>query len=422
MKNNMIIKNTSQLVTCSGFKAKQGKAMSDLHIIDNGAVVIENGVITAVGRSGEVLEDFNESEFKVIDATGKAVLPGFVDSHTHFVFAGYRAEEFSWRLGGEDYMEIMNRGGGIASTVNATRATTREDLIASGRKRLDSMLSFGVTTVEGKSGYGLDEETEIKQLEAMGELDKLHSVDIVRTFLGAHAVPAEFKGREDQFIDYMTDTVMPKVIDQNLAEFCDVFCEKGVFSLEQSKRLLLKAKALGLKLKIHADEIISLGGTELAADLGAVSADHLLHASDKGIAELARCAVVATLLPVTAFSLKESYARGRYIIDHGCAVALATDLNPGSCFSESIPLLFALATLYMGITIEEAVTALTINGAAAIDRADRIGSIDMGKVGDLIILEFPSYKYIPYHIGVSCVEKVIKNGNLVFDKENQISK
>jgi imidazolonepropionase len=396
--------------------------MSDLHIIDNGAVVIENGVITAVGRSEEVLDDFNESGFEVIDATGKAVLPGFVDSHTHFVFAGYRAEEFSWRLGGEDYMEIMNRGGGIASTVNATRATTREDLIASGRKLLDSMLSFGVTTVEGKSGYGLDEDTEIMQLEAMGELDNLHSVDIVRTFLGAHAVPAEFKGREDQFIDYMTDTVMPKVVDQNLAEFCDVFCEKGVFSLEQSKRLLLKAKELGLKLKIHADEIISLGGTELAADLGAVSADHLLHASDKGIAELARCAVVATLLPVTAFSLKESYARGRYIIDHGCAVALATDLNPGSCFSESIPLLFALATLYMGITIEEAVTALTINGAAAIDRADRIGSIDMGKVGDLIILEFPSYKYIPYHIGVSCVEKVIKNGNLVFDKENQISK
>ena len=336
--------------------------------------------------------------------------------------AGYRAEEFSWRLSGEDYMEIMNRGGGIASTVKTTREATREDLIASGRKRLDSMLSFGVTTVEGKSGYGLDEETEIKQLEAMVELNRIHPVDVVRTFLGAHAVPVEFKGREDQFIDYMADTVMPHVVDRNLAEFCDVFCEKGVFSLNQSKRLLLKAKELGLKLKIHADEIISLRGTELAADLGAVSADHLLHASDKGIARLAKCAVVATLLPGTAFSLKESFARGRYIIDQGCAVALATDMNPGSCFSESIPLLFALATLYMGITIEEAVTALTINGAAAVDRADRIGSIDVGKAGDAIILEFPSYKYIPYHIGVSCVEKVIKNGNLVFDKENQISR
>jgi imidazolonepropionase len=418
MKGSIIIKNASQLVTCSGFKAKQGKAMSDLHIIDDGAVVIENGIITAVGKTGEVLTKFEETGFKTIDATGKAVLPGFVDSHTHFVFAGYRAEEFSWRLRGESYMDIMNRGGGIASTVKATREASREDLIESGRKRLDSMLSFGVTTVEGKSGYGLDEKTEIKQLEVMETLDSLHAVDIVKTFLGAHAVPEDFKGREDKFIDYMTDSVMPQVAHQNLTEFCDIFCEKDVFSLEQSKRLLLKAKELGFKLKIHVDEISPLGGAELAAGLGAVSADHLLHASDKGIAEMAKGGIVATLLPGTAFSLREPYARGRYMIDQGCAVALATDLNPGSCFSESIPLIFILATLYMDITIEEAVTALTINGAAAIDRADRIGSIDVGKAGDVIILEFPSYKYIPYHIGVSCVEKVIKNGNIVFDKIN----
>lgn len=418
----MIIKNASQLVTCSGFKARQGKAMSDLHIIDDGAVVIENGVITAVGKTREVLARFDETGFETIDATGKAVLPGFIDSHTHFVFAGYRAEEFSWRLSGESYMEIMNRGGGIVSTVRATREASREVLIESGRKRLDLMLSFGVTTVEGKSGYGLDEKTEIKQLEVMEALDNLHPVDILRTFLGAHAVSEDFKGREDKFIDYMTDSVMPQIAHRNLAEFCDVFCEKDVFSLEQSKRLLLKAKELGFKLKIHADEIFPFGGAELAAELGAVSADHLLHASDKGIAELAECGIVATLLPGTAFSLKEPYARGRYIIDQDCAVALATDFNPGSCFSESIPLIFALATLYMDITIEEAVTALTINGAAAVDRADSIGSIDVGKTGDIIILEFPSYRYIPYHIGVSCVEKVIKNGNLVFDKENKISR
>jgi len=367
------------------------------------------------------LTKFEETGSKTIDATGKAVLPGFVDSHTHFVFAGYRAEEFSWRLRGESYMEIMNRGGGIASTVRATREASREGLIESGKKRLNSMLSFGVTTVEGKSGYGLDEKTEIKQLEVMETLGSLHAVDIVKTFLGAHAVPEDFKGRADKFIDYMTDSVMPQVTHRNLAEFCDIFCEKDVFSLEQSKRLLLKAKELGFKLKIHADEISPLGGTELAADLGAVSADHLLHASDKGIAEMAKRSIVATLLPGTAFSLREPYARGRYIIDQGCAVALATDLNPGSCFSESIPLIFILATLYMDITIEEAVTALTINGAAAIDRADRIGSIDVGKAGDVIILEFPSYKYIPYHIGVSCVEKVIKSGNLVFDKINKTS-
>ena len=219
MTGNIIIKNASQLVTCSGFKAKQGTAMSDLHIIDDGAVVIDNGVITAVGRTGEILEKFDEAGFNTIDATGKAVLPGFVDSHTHFVFGGYRAEEFTWRLSGEDYMEIMNRGGGIASTVNATREASREELIESGSNRLDSMLSFGVTTVEGKSGYGLDEETEIKQLEVMEELGRLHPVNIARTFLGAHAVPKNFQGREDMFIDYVTDNVMPQIAHRKLAEF-----------------------------------------------------------------------------------------------------------------------------------------------------------------------------------------------------------
>lgn len=234
--------------------------MADLHIIEDGALVVENGVITAVGKSSEVLSRFGQSGIESIDATAKAVLPGFVDSHTHFVFGGYRAEEFSWRLSGDDYMEIMNRGGGIASTVKATREATREELIAFGRKRLDSMLSFGVTTVEGKSGYGLDEETEIKQLEVMEVLDRVHAVDVVKTFLGAHAIPLNFKGRADHYIDYVANTVLPKISHRNLAEFCDVFCEKGVFSIEQSKRLLLKAKDLGFKVKLHADEIFPLGG------------------------------------------------------------------------------------------------------------------------------------------------------------------
>lgn len=279
------------------------------------------------------------------------------------------------------------------------------------------MLSFGVTTVEGKSGYGLDLSTEIKQLEVMEDLDKVHPVDIVRTFLGAHAVPEEYRSREDQYIDYLIDKVMPEIINRNLAEFCDVFCEENIFSIEQSKRLLSKAKEMGLRIKIHADEIIRLGGAELAATLGATSADHLLQASDKGIRDMADAGVVATLLPGTAFSLKEPYARGRYMIDHQCAVALATDFNPGSCFTESIPLIVALATLYMDITTEEAISALTINGAAALDRADTIGSIDVGKNGDVIMLEFPSYEYIPYRIAVSTVEKVIKRGSLVFDNK-----
>lgn len=415
-KNNVLIKNAAELVTCSGFKAKQGKEMSELHIIEDGAVVIENGIIKAAGRTYEILRSYDEKDYEVIDASGKAVLPGFVDSHTHLVFGGYRAEEFSWRLRGDSYMDIMQRGGGIVNSVKSTREASFEELKKVGLRRLDSMLSFGVTTVEGKSGYGLDLDTEIKQLKVMEELDKIHPLDIVRTFLGAHATPVEYKGRTDEYVDYVINDVMPRVVEQGLAEFSDVFCEKNVFSIEQTRRIQTKAKELGFKIKLHADEIVQFGGGELSAELGAISADHLLQVSDKGIEEMAKAGVVTTLLPCTAFSLKESFAPGRKMIDSGCAVALATDLNPGSCFCESIPLLFALATLHMNISIEEAVTALTINGAAALDRAHEVGSIDPGKKGDILILEFPSYKFIPYHIGVSTVEKVIKNGKLVFDK------
>jgi imidazolonepropionase len=419
MDANLIIRNAAQLVTCSGFRAKHGSEMADLGIIENGAVVVEGGRIQAVGRSQELLQGMDTAGFEILDASDKAVLPGFVDSHTHFVFGGYRAEEYAWRLRGDSYMDIMQRGGGILSTVTATRKADVQDLVACGRRRLDSMLSFGVTTVEGKSGYGLDRETEIKQLEVMQVLAGEHPVDIVPTFMGAHAVPPEYRGRGEEYVDFMLDTVMPEVAGRRLAEFCDVFCEKNVFSIGQSRRLLQKARQLGFKLKLHADEIASLGGTELAAELGVVSADHLLQASDRGLAELAGKNIVATLLPGTAFSLKEPYARGRAMIDRGCAVALASDFNPGSCFTESIPLIVALATLCMGIGTEEAITALTINGAAAVDRADSIGSIDPGKQADLIVLEFPSYTFIPYHIGVSAVEKVIKRGTVVFDKYNQ---
>lgn len=414
---NLIIKNANEVVTCSGFKAKQGKEMSELHVINDGALVIEDGIIKEVGKTEEIIKKYDQSKYEVIDASGKAILPGFVDSHTHLVFGGYRAEEFSWRLRGDSYMSIMERGGGIVNTVEATRKATKDQLYKEGMKRLNSMLSFGVTTVEGKSGYGLDFDTEIKQLEVMDELDKDHPLDIVKTFLGAHAVPKEYSGRTDEFVDYMVDEVMPEVANKKLAEFCDIFCEKNVFSVEQSRKLLSKAKEMGFKLKLHADEIVQLGGAELAAELGATSADHLLQASDEGIKAMADAGVVATILPCTAFSLKEKYARARHMIDNNCAVALASDLNPGSCFTESIPLIFALAALYMNMTIEEAITALTINGAAAVGRAEDIGSIDVGKNGDIIILEFPSYKYIPYHIAVSTVEKVIKNGKLVFDKE-----
>jgi imidazolonepropionase len=411
----LIIKNAAQLVTCTGFAAKRGAAMADLGIIEDGALIAEAGVIRAVGPTDRILEGVDPGDFTVLDASGRAVLPGFVDSHTHFPFAGYRPEEYGWRLAGMRYMEIMEKGGGIVNTMSATREAGLQDLIDLGRRRLDAMLAMGVTTVEGKSGYGLDLETEIKQLEAMAALNADHPVDVVATFLGAHAVPPEYAGRPDDYIDFIIQEVLPDVAARRLAQCCDVFCEEGVFTPDQSRRLLMEARRHGLRIKLHADEIASLGGAELAAELGALSADHLLQATDKGMDAMARAGVVATLLPATAFSLKEPYARAREMIRRDCAVALATDFNPGSSFTFSIPLIAALAALHLELTPEEIVSALTLNGAAALGLADKVGSLDVGKAADIIILEYPSYLFIPYHLGVNIVGKVIKNGRVVIE-------
>lgn len=411
--NKKIIYNTSEVVTCSGFKPKFGKEMNDIGIIENGAVVIEGKKIKAVGKETEIFDKYNKDEYVLIDAGGKTVMPGFIDSHTHFVFGGYREEEFSWRLRGDDYMDILRRGGGIISTVKSTKEASLEELIESGKKRLDSMLEFGVTTVEGKSGYGLDLDTEIKQLKAMEEINKNHPIDVAVTFLGPHALPQDYKGREDEFIDFQIEKVLPEVVKNNLAEFADIFCEEGVFNIEQSRRFLREAKKMGLKLKLHADEIVQLGGAELAAELEAVSADHLLQVSDQGIKDMADKGVISTLLPGTAFCLKEEYANGRKMIDEGCAVALATDLNPGSSFTNSIPLIIALAALYMNLSPEEILTALTLNSAAALDRVEETGSIDPGKKADILILDYPSYKFLPYYVGVNIVKTVIKDGKIV---------
>ena len=417
-KGSLVVYNASEVVTCAGFKGKSGSQMNDLNVIKNASIIVEDGVITKITTDSLDLKQFESKGYTLVDATDKCVLPGFVDSHTHFIFGGYREEEYNWRLSGMPYMEIMANGGGIVNSVKGTKAASKDELIKVGIKRLNSMTRFGVTTVEGKSGYGLDLETEIKQLEVMKELNKLHSMDIVTTFMGPHARPAAYKKDPDAFIDYMIEVVLPVVDERGLAEFADIFCEENVFSVEQSRKFLSAAKKRGFKIKIHADEIVQIGGAELAAELGAVSADHLLQASDQGIDRMKQAGVVATLLPCTAFSLKEHYARARYMIDHDLVVALSTDFNPGSCFTESIPLLIALATNQMGMSVEETITALTINGAAALDRADQIGSIDIGKKADLVVHEFPSYKFLAYHLGVSTVEKVIKNGVVILDQEN----
>ena len=413
------IRHAAELVTCKGRTAKRGKEMSDIGLIHDGAVIIEDDKITAVGTTEELDRIVNDSpEYEVIDATGKAVMPGFVDSHTHFLFGGYRADEFGWRLKGDSYMSIMERGGGINATVVPTRNASVDDFVALGLERMNRMLEFGVTTVEGKSGYGMDHDTEIRMLEAYKKLNESHPVDVVSTFLGPHSVLPEWKGKEREFLDYMLTEVMPEVKEKGLAEFADIFTEKGVFDVPDSEYYLTKAAEMGFKLKVHADEITpGFGASEMAARVGAFSADHLLKASDEGIRMMAEGRTISTVLPLTAFCLREPYAPARKMIDSGCAVAMASDLNPGSCFSNSIPLMIATGCIYMNMSIEEVITAMTINGAAAVDRADRIGSIEEGKQADIIFLKFPSIQYLPYHTGVNLVETVIKSGKTVYHKE-----
>ena len=413
------IRHAAELVTCKGRTAKRGKEMSDIGLIHDGAVIIEDDKITAVGTTEELDRIVKDSpEYEVIDATGKAVMPGFVDSHTHFLFGGYRADEFGWRLKGDSYMSIMERGGGINATVVPTRNASVDDFVALGLERMNRMLEFGVTTVEGKSGYGMDHDTEIRMLEAYKKLNDSHPVDVVSTFLGPHSVLPEWKGKEREFLDYMLTEFMPEVKEKGLAEFADIFTEKGVFDVPDSEYYLTKAAEMGFKLKVHADEITpGFGASEMAARVGAFSADHLLKASDEGIRMMAEGRTISTVLPLTAFCLREPYAPARKMIDSGCAVAMASDLNPGSCFSNSIPLMIATGCIYMNMSIEEVITAMTINGAAAVDRADRIGSIEEGKQADIIFLKFPSIQYLPYHTGVNLVETVIKSGKTVYHKE-----
>lgn len=414
--SNLYIKHAT-IVTPFGVAAAKGEEMKRLNVIEDGAILIKDGIIRYVGNSNPLRQLYSlfgkGATFKEIDAKGKVALPGFVDSHTHMVFGGFRPDEFRMRLDGASYMSIMEKGGGIQSTVNATRQASIAELVENAEWLMDRMISMGVTTVEVKSGYGLDYNTEAKMLAAICRLAAKKKIDVVPTFLGAHAVPAEYKGRTAEYVDLIINEMLPKF--RKVAKFCDIFTEKGVFEIEDSRKLMTAAKSLGYKLKFHADEIVPLGGAELAAELGAVSADHLLHISDVGIKALAEKGIVATLLPLTAFALKENFAPARKMIDGGCAVALATDLNPGSCFSGSIPLTIALACIYMNMTIEETIFALTINGAAACGLADKKGSLQPGKDGDVVILNFENINMLPYYVGMNCVKTTIAKGNIIFD-------
>lgn len=421
MSKPVWIKHVSQLATlASAMKGPRSKtAMSELGLIKDGSLWLEDGVIQAVGTTNELEEKYRSraDEAEVIDATGHLITPGLVDPHTHVVYGGSREREYEMRLQGTSYMDIMNAGGGIHATAKMTQEATEEELIEQTTCRLDSFLTHGVTTVEGKSGYGLNLETELKQLRVMQKLQVTHPVDLVPTFMGAHAVPTEYKGREEQFVDFVIEELLPVVAEERLAEFNDVFCEKDVFTPEQAERILRAGKRLGITPKIHADEIVSYGGAELAAKIGAISAEHLLKASDKGIKAMATSGTIACLLPATALYLREKAANGRKMIDEGVAVAISTDCNPGSSPTTSMPLVMNLACISMRLTPAEALTAATYNAACAIKREDRIGSLEVGKQADIVLWNVENYQKLQYEFGVNHVKKVWKNGMQVVGRD-----
>jgi imidazolonepropionase len=407
------IKNAAQLVTLAGENGPRRKeGMSELSIIEDGSVWMEHGEILAIGSTSELEELYGKRahEADVIDASGRLVTPGLVDPHTHVAYGGSREREFEMRLEGSTYMEIMNAGGGIHATTRMTREATEDELVTQTTRRLDSFLAHGVTTIEGKSGYGLDLETELKQLRAMKRLNECHPIDLVPTFMGGHAVPQEYKGREEQYIDLLVNDMLPKVAEEGLAVFNDVFCEVGVFTPEQSERILEAGKKLGLIPKIHADEIESYGGAELAAKIGAISAEHLLKASEEGVRLMAEAGVIACLLPATALYLREDAAKGRAMIDAGVAVAISTDCNPGSSPTTSMPLVMNLACISMRLTPAEALVAATMNAACAIGMEAKVGSLEVGKQADVVMWKVSNYQELQYLFGVNHVGSVWKKG------------
>jgi imidazolonepropionase len=414
---DLLIVNANELVTLAGDnqKPRTGKQMRELGIVRDGSLAVKDGRIVAVGKTHDIMKRFRSGN--VLSANDKTVLPGFVDAHTHLVFAGSREDEFQMRVEGASYMEILNAGGGILKTVRETRRASVDKLVADGLGTLDVMLEHGTTTVEAKSGYGLTTKDELKILEATRRANQLHTVDIVSTFLGAHAVPPEFKGNTQGYVNLIVEEMLPRVAEKVLAEFCDVFCERGVFSLDQSKKILAAGKSHGLKAKVHADEMSMLGGAGLAADVGAISAEHLLFSSEESLKAMAARNVVAVLLPAAAFSLMMGkYADARLMIDCGVPVALGTDFNP-SCLMENMQLIVAFACHLMRLTPAEAITAATINSAHALGKANEVGSLEVGKKGDLVVLNAPNHKFLGYHFGANLVDKVVKNGRVVVDKE-----
>ena len=412
---DLLIHNLAEIATPTGAAARTGDEQGKIERLERGAVLCRGGEIAYVGPESELEERLGPLDgVDRLDGRGGTLIPGLVDPHTHLPWAGSREHEFAQRLAGATYQEIAAAGGGILSTVQSTRDASEEELAESVRGRLDQMLRWGTTTAEAKSGYGLTKPDELKQLRAIRRADNDHPIDLVPTLLAAHEIPPEHRDDRQRYVDLICEEIVPAAAEADLARFCDVFCEHGVFTAEESRQVLVAGREHDLAPRLHADEFVDSGGAQLAAELGALSADHLIAVSDAGIEALAGSGVTAVLLPGTSFFLmKHTYAPARRLIRAGVPVALATDCNPGSSFTESMPMVFVLAVFELGLTIEEALTAATLNAASCLGRGDRIGSIEEGKQADLVLLDAPNLLHLAYHYGVNHVAAVVKRGAIV---------
>ena len=410
--SNLLVKNIGTLATPIGKRARGGAAQGEIQILHDAWVTVEDGVIIGTGTGDAPVP----RGARTIDAGGRLVTPGLVDAHTHLIFGGWRQNELALKLRGVPYLDILAQGGGILSTVTATRSCTQTQLAEKARLALDEMLALGTTTCEAKSGYGLETAEELKQLRAIRDLQTSHPMDIAATFMGAHALPQEYKESREAYIDLLCEEMIPAVASEKLATFCDVFCETGVFTAEESRRILEAGKRWGLIPKIHADEIDPIGGSQLAGEIGAISAEHLIVCPTEGIASMARGGTVACLLPATSLYLGAAFAPARDMVTAGVPVAMASDFNPGSCPCLNLQLVMNLGCLRYRLTPEEVLTAVTLNGAAAIGLADTVGSVETGKQGDLVIWEADDLNYICYRMGSNLARTVIKRGQIVSGK------
>lgn len=416
MKADLLIKNARELVCPDSSHSGFGK----IQIIENGAIACFEGKIIAQGETESVLNEIEiEPDTQVINAGEYVVSPGFVDPHTHPIFFGTREHEFELRNQGKSYADIAKAGGGIRYTVRQLRHASLEELVEFAIPHLDKFLKYGTTTIEAKSGYGLSLEDEIKSLRAIKKLNEIHPLTLIPTFLGAHEIPDEYRERREKYIEIIIKEMIPQVVEENLAEFCDIFCEEHVYNLQETEKILTAALDAGLKIKIHADQLTASGGTELAAQLGAVSADHLDYVSKKAISLMKESNTVPVLLPGAVFFLGLThYAPARELIDSDLPVALATDFNPGSCMTQSMPMMMTIAGIYMKMKTEELWQAATANAAKAVDRKGQLGTFEKGSAADIVFWNIPNFKYLPYHFAVNHVAKVFRNGKLYFEAEN----